>query len=207
MDVAKPYAAVCPTLHSEVLNVLAGTTRPLTGREIARLAGRNSHSGVLDVLNRLAEHGLVERQEAGRAFLYKLNRDHLAAPAVEVLANMRSELLSRLRRAIENWEVTPFHVSLFGSVARGDGGTESDVDLFIVRPSKLVDEDPRWRRQVDQLATSVFRWTGNRAGIAEVGEDEIPRLQRDEPPIVSELSSDAIVLTGPEIGALLGTPR
>lgn len=207
MDVAKPYAAVCPTLHSEVLNVLGGTTRPLTGREIARLAGRNSHSGVLDVLNRLAEHGLVERQEAGRAFLYKLNRDHLAAPAVEVLANMRSELLGRLRRAIENWEVTPFHVSLFGSVARGDGGTESDVDLFIVRPSKLVDEDPRWRRQVDQLATSVFRWTGNRAGIAEVGEDEIPRLQRDEPPIVSELSSDAIVLTGPEIGALLATPR
>lgn len=68
-------------------------------------------------------------------------------------------------------------------------------------------EDPRWRRQVDQLATSVFRWTGNRAGIAEVGEDEIPRLPRDEAPIVSELSADAIVLTGPEIGALLGTPR
>jgi len=207
MDVARPYTAVCPTLDSEVLNVLAGTTRPLTGREIARLVGRNSHSGVRDVLNRLAEHGVVERREAGRAFLYTLNRDHLATPAVEALAAMRSELLSRLRREIESWEVTPSHVSLFGSMARGDGGTESDIDLFIVRPRSLVDEDPRWRSQVDQLATSVFRWTGNRAGIAEVAEDEIPRLLRDGPPIVSELTSDGIVLTGPEIRALMGTPR
>jgi predicted nucleotidyltransferase len=177
----------------------------LTGREIARLVGRPSHSGVLDVLHRLAEHGLVERQEAGRALLFTLNRDHLAAPAVELLASMRHELFSRLRRAIENWEVAPSHVSLFGSVARGEGGTRSDIDLFVVRPSNLGTEDSRWRSQVDDLAVSVFRWTGNRAGIAEVAEDEVERLFREDLPIVGELSSDAIVLAGPEIGALTGT--
>jgi len=76
MDVAHPYTAVCPTLDSDVLSVLAGTTRPLTGREVARMLSRASHSGVLNVLNRLAEHGLVDRQEAGRAFLFTLNREH-----------------------------------------------------------------------------------------------------------------------------------
>jgi hypothetical protein len=30
---ARPYKAICPTLDSEVLSVLAGTSRPLTGRE------------------------------------------------------------------------------------------------------------------------------------------------------------------------------
>ncbi len=207
MNVGRPHTAVCPTLDSEVLNVLVGTTRPLTGREIARLAGRLSHSGVLDVLHRLAEHGLVERQEAGRALLFTLNREHLAASAVELLANMRHELFSRLRRAIENWEVAPSHVSLFGSAARGEGDTQSDIDLFVVRPSNLGTEDSRWRSQVDDLAISVFHWTGNRAGIAEVAEDEVERLLHEDLPIVGELSSDAIVLAGPEIGALTGTRR
>lgn len=207
MDVAKPHTAICPTLDSGVLSVLAGTTRPLTGREVARLVGRNSHSGVLDVLHRLAEHGLVDRQEAGSALLYTLNRDHLAAPAVSVLAGIRGELLDRLRETIRGWELQPHHASLFGSVARRDGDVDSDIDLFIVRPNKLSDEDRRWRDQIDELAASVQRWTGNRAGIAEVAKEEIDRLSQDEAPIVNQLRSDAIVLTGMDITALFGTPR
>ena len=85
MDVAHPFKAVCPSLDGEVLNVLAGTTRGLTGREVALLTGRRSHSGVLAVLNRLTEHGLVTRVELNRAFLFSANRDHLAWPAVETL--------------------------------------------------------------------------------------------------------------------------
>jgi predicted transcriptional regulator len=207
MDVARPYTALCPTLDSEVLNVLAGTTRPLTGREVARLVGRKTHSGVLDVLNRLAEHGLVERQEAGRAFLYTLNREHLAAPAVEVLAGMRTELLSRLRQAIAAWDVAPRHVSLFGSVARGDGDTASDIDLFIVRPNDVLEDDPRWRGQLDDLAAQVARWTGNHAGIAEAAEGETKRLRKERPPIVAQLGSDAIVLSGEDVASLLGASR
>lgn len=206
MNVAEPHTAICPTLDSGVLSVLAGTTRPLTGREVARLMGRNSHSGVLDVLNRLSEHGLVDRQEAGRALLYTLNRDHLAAPAVSILAGIRGELLDRLRERIGGWELQPLHASLFGSVARRDGDVDSDIDLFIVRPIRLSDEDSRWRGQINDLAGSVQRWTGNRAGIAEVAEAEINRLSQGETPIVNELRSDAIVLTGPDIVALFGTP-
>src|SRR5450759_946024 len=125
MDIAHPYTALCPTLDSGVLSVLAGTTRPLTGREVARLLGRSSHSGVLNALNRLSEHGLVDRQEAGRALLFTLNREHLAAPAVAVLAGMRLELFNRLRAAISGFQIAPVHVSLFGSTARGEGSIHS----------------------------------------------------------------------------------
>lgn len=203
MDVAHPYTAICPTLDSGVLSVLAGTTRPLTGREIARLLGRRSHSGVLDALNRLAEHGVVDREEAGRALLFTLNREHLAAPAVDVLAGMRSELLTRLRGAVDSWEVAPVHVSMFGSAARGEGDASSDIDLFVVRPKGVEGEEPRWRGQLDHLARLVERWTGNRAGIAEAGEEEIARLRSEEPPIVAELRSDAIAIAGTEVAALL----
>lgn len=204
MDLSRPYTAVCPTLDSGVLSVLAGTTRPLTGREVARLVGRPSHSGVADVLNRLADHGLVDREEAGRAYLFTLNREHLAAPAVEVLAHLRSELLSRLRFAVDSWEIAPIHVSLFGSAARGEGDTDSDIDLFVVRPESVDSENPGWRAQLDLLSRRVLRWTGNQAGIAEIGETDVSRLRQDEPPILEELRADAIVIAGAETGPLLG---
>lgn len=206
MDVARPYTAICPTLDAGVLSVLAGTTRPLTGREIARLLGRRSHSGVLGTLNRLFEHGLVDREEAGRAFLFTLNREHLAAPAVELLAHMRSELFDRLCQAVDSWEIQPVHVSLFGLVARGEGDTSSDIDLFVVRQRGVERENPLWREQLDLLARQVQRWTGNSAGIAEVGKEEIPRLREEEPPIVAELRADAITIAGNEAAALLGAP-
>lgn len=203
MDLAHPYAVICPTLDSGVLAVLAGTTRPLTGREIARLLGRSSHSGVLDTLDRLVEHGLVDREEAGRAFLFTLNREHIAAPAVDVLSNLRGELLNRLREAIDSWDIAPVHVSLFGSAARGEGDTNSDIDLFVVRLEEVDSEDPRWREQLDLLARQVQRWTGNRAGISEMSKAALPRLREEEPPILAELRADAITIAGAEASTVL----
>jgi hypothetical protein len=204
MDVARPYTAVSSTLDGEVLRVLAGTTRGLTGREVARLTGRSSHSGVLDVLNRLTEHGLVDRVELNRAFLFALNREHVAAPVVDALAGLRAELFDRIRLALDTWHIAPIHVSLFGSAARGDGDTHSDIDLFVVRPMSVSEEDPRWREQLDGLTASIVRWTGNRAAILEVSETELTRLAMDEPPIVARLRADAIVLRGLDTSALLG---
>lgn len=205
MDIARPYTAICPTLDSEVLSVLAGTSRPLTGREVSRLVGRQSHSGVREVLNRLSEHGLVDRQEAGRALLFTLNREHLAAPAVTVLAGMHAELVRRLRHTIDGWNAVPVHASIFGSAARGDGDTQSDIDLLIVRPKNIADDDSVWREQLDGLARSVRRWTGNHAAIAEIAEVEIPWLREEEPPIVAELKDNAVLLFGPNISALLSS--
>jgi predicted nucleotidyltransferase len=204
VDVSRPYTAICPTLDSEVLSVLAGTTRPLTGREVARLTGRTSHRGVSEVLARLVEHGLAERQEAGRALLFTLNREHLAAPAVEILASMRSELLRRIRELGDTWKIEAVHVSVFGSTARGEGDTQSDIDLFVVRSDAVSEDDPRWRGQLADLAQKIEQWTGNRASIAEAAEAEIGRLVEDERPILAELRVDAIPIQGADITALLG---
>lgn len=206
MDLAKPYSSLVPTLDGAVLTVLAGTTRPLTGREVARLAGRSGHSGVLLVLNRLTEHGLVDRMEAGRALLYTLNRDHLVAPAVELLAGLRVELRGRIVQALTDWAIAPRHASMFGSAARGDGDTDSDVDLFIIRPESVSAEDEQWLAQIDRLATDIRRWTGNHAGIADVSELELLDLDRAKRPILDELRLDAITLAGPAIDELLQVP-
>ncbi|HEV3320981.1 MAG TPA: nucleotidyltransferase domain-containing protein [Solirubrobacteraceae bacterium] len=185
-----------------MLQVLAGTNMGLTGRQVALLAGRNSHSGVLQVLNRLTDQGLVDRVELNRAYLFALNRKHLAAPAVELLMGMREELIERIRRELDGWQIAPVHVSLFGSTARGDGDTRSDIDLFVVRPNEVDDGEPAWCAQIDDLQRRILRWTGNHAGIMQVPESQMTHLLDEEPPIVAELRADAITLHGPEINAL-----
>jgi len=205
VDVSRPYTAVSPSLDGEVLRALAGTTMLQTGRQVAHLTGRSSHSGVLDVLNRLTEHGLVTRVELNRAYLYALNREHLAAPAVIALAGLRAELFDRIRDELGTWPISPVHASLFGSTARGDGDTHSDIDLFVVRPATIPEEDPRWREQLDGLADKIRGWTGNRASILEKPETELAQLQAEGRPILAELRSDAIVLSGSDIPTLLET--
>jgi predicted nucleotidyltransferase len=204
MNVARPYTAICPGLEGEVLHVLSGTRVGLTGRQIALMTGRSSHSGVLDVLHRLADHGLVERIELNRSYLFSLNRDHLAAPAVEALSGLRESLLERIRELVGRWQIAPVHLSLFGSTSRGDGDTESDIDLFVVRPAAIGGDDANWREQLDLLEQKIPRWTGNRAAVHDVSETEIARFVAEELPVVSELREDAIALGGLELSALLG---
>ncbi len=204
VDVARPYTAISPSLDGEVLHVLAGTDMAMTGRQIALLTGRSSHSGVLGVLNRLAGPGLVDRGELNRAYLFSLNRQHLAAPAVVALAGLRKELIDRIRAEVRTWQIPPTHLSMFGSAARGDGDTESDIDLFVVRPAAIPENDAAWRQQVDALAERIKHWTGNRAAPLEVSETELARLSIGEPSIVAQLRSDAILLEGPGVSALFG---
>ena len=176
----------------------------MTVREVARLVCAGSQPTVNAALRRLAEEGLLHAEEAGNAYLYTLNRDHLAAPALEQLADIRSELERRLRAQIAESEIAPAHVSIFGSAARSDGDTRSDVDNFVVRPEHVAEDDPRWRAQLERLSDQVYAWTGNHAALSEVSAADVGSLLRERPPVVEELRRDAITLAGPEPTELLG---
>lgn len=204
MDLSRPWALIRSPIDIEVVLVLRGTTRPLTGREVARLVRAGSQPTVNAALRRLAGEGVVRAEEAGNAYLYTLNREHLAAPALEMLTDIRSELERRLRAEIAEWEIAPAHASIFGSAARGDGDARSDIDVFIVRASGVSDDDPRWRAQLERLSDHAHAWTGNRVALSEISAGDARRLRRERPPVVEELRRDAITLAGGQLSELLG---
>jgi predicted nucleotidyltransferase len=204
MNLSRPWAPIRSPLDMEVVRVLRGTTQPLTGREVARLVATGSQPAVNAALRRLTDEGIVIVEEAGNAYLHTLNREHLAAAALELLAGVRSELERRLRAEIEGWEIAPTHVSIFGSAARGDGDTSSDIDLFVARPAEIPEDDPRWRAQLERLSDRVHAWTGNRVGLSEVSVQNLRRLRRERPPVVEELGRDAITIFGAPAAELLG---
>lgn len=206
VDVSSPHRAVAAGLDGDILVLLARTTQPMSGREIAERLGLRSHDGVRKALERLVRQGIVLREGSRSAFLHQLNREHLAAAAVLALAGMRTELWRRIRDAIAEWELPATHASAFGSAARGDGDAASDIDILLVRPSATPDADRVWGDQVDALRRRVELWTGNRAGIVEVGEQALNEMlaQSEPPQVLRAVLREGVELAGVPARRLLG---
>ena len=81
-----------------------------------------------------------ESERDGLALLEQLNREHIAAPAIEQLARLHGELADRIRRALAEWDGEVLLAGLFGSAARRDGDERSDIDLLVVSDSPGLDE-------------------------------------------------------------------
>jgi len=207
MDFQRPLSVVTPTLDGDVLSVLAGAEEEFTGRRIQRMLGRASEPGVRKAADRLVDQGIVLRRRAGRANLYQLNRAHLAAPDIEALASLRVQLIGRLREAIAGWKCPAGFVLLYGSIARGEAGPASDLDLLVIRAEATREEAPAWREQISDLEERATTWTGNDARVVEFGEADLG--DGSVRAVVEEALDDGIELFGSkhELQALLTRQR
>lgn len=192
MDFAHPFRVIAPTLDGDVLTVLARAEEAFSGRRIHRLVGHGSEAGIRKAVERLVDQGIVLRSQAGRANLYRLNRQHLCAESIELIAAARSGLVMRLRDDIGLWQVLPRCAVLFGSVARRDAGPHSDIDILVVRPVEVEEDSPTWRKQLSVLERAATAWTGNDARVVELGEGELPQAGT----LLEEVLRDGVELVG-----------
>jgi len=208
MHLGHPLSSITSPLDARALEVLAGTTRPLSGREVGRIIGEGSANGVWKALNRLERSGIVLADRRSRATYYVANREHLAWPAVESLARLRSELVHRLAAEIVAWPIAPIHASVFGSAARGDADENSDIDLLLVRPDQLdAGALAAWEHQLDGLRDRVGRWTGNRAQTFDLDRTRLAEHVKADDLLVRSWVTDEIRLAGASIRALVDAAR
>ena len=197
MGVNTRVSTVIPGVAGVVLTILARTTQELTGNTIAQLADTGaSQTGTNKALKRLVASGLVLSRSAGSSLLYQLNRDHVAAPALLALVDLRQVLVDRIKALVAEWEHQPTAVALFGSVAREQDTDASDIDLLVVRSDATDAEDPVWSDQLMNLGESVGRWSGNSCEILEYSDSEFAELVRSQDSLVANLRQDAVGLVG-----------
>lgn len=191
MDLGSPVLDVAPAVRGALLQALARLEQPVTRRQLAAAAGvAPGHASA--VIEDLIQAGLVSQTIAGRSSMVILNRSHLAAGPLLALAGLRGELIRRLRQRLSAWP----HLRgswLFGSVARGDADSDSDVDLLIVADD-LQSTDLHER--LAQLHADVRSWTGNDLQLVEHSAASWRKLVRSKNPLVEQIRLDGIALTG-----------
>lgn len=193
MELSRPLSTITPTLDGDVLAILARHDVALTTGQVHRVLARHSEEGIRKVLQRLTRQGIVHSDRVGNAYIYRLNRDHLAAEHVIALAEIMSTFLSRLTERMDAWEVPPVYAAVFGSAARGSMTVDSDLDLLLVRPDNAPEEV--WATQVDLLGEEVTRWIGNDTRPVQFTETEIVTRGRGEP-VLQDVLDDGLTVAG-----------
>lgn len=205
MELSNPISSVIPSAHGAVLAVLAHADAPLSGRQIAKLThGQVQQSRANDVLRELTEAGILSCERHASVHLYRLNRDHVAAEAIMMLANLRERLIQRMRKAVLGWVIAPVAVWMFGSAARGDAGSHSDIDVLVVRRNAVDVDNESWQQQLSDLSSAAAAWSGKDCQILEFSRSELTGLIASDERLVAELRSDALVIAGISPLRLLG---
>jgi predicted nucleotidyltransferase len=138
----------CPvTLHDYAADVLGSKTsirllrtltrykgKVFTIRELSLAAGV-SHPQASAVLKELERRAVVRLQPVGRAYQVSLNREsYIVRSVIEPLFASENDTISSLVSVIRPFFDDPRIISaaVFGSVARGQEGSASDIDLLII---------------------------------------------------------------------------
>ena len=191
MNLGAPVLDVAPAVRGALLQVLARLEQPVTRRQLAAAAGV-SPGNASAVIEDLIRAGLVNEAVAGRSSMVMLNRNHLSAGPLLALAGLRGELIRRLKERLSQWPDLD-GAWLFGSVARGDAGGESDIDLLIVAQDLQA---PVLHAHLSQLEADVRSWTGNDVQVVEHTPESWRKLARSKNPLVEQIRLDGIALAG-----------
>lgn len=171
MDFVRPVQAVVPGSRGRVLAVLAESTGDVNLRTLARLAGV-SIAQVPRIMPELVQLGLVARRDVPPAAQFRLVPEHLATRAILQLARARDTTLRRMGELAASMPIPPLSIVVFGSLARGTAGTDSDIDVVVVRPDDTSEDDEAWRAGADGWRRDVEALTGNRVDMVEVSVTE-----------------------------------
>ena len=186
MDLSSPIAAVIPSLDGGVLMALAGSTSAKSLNDVWQQTPGASKSGVRLVLLRLTGEGVVLQVPGG----YILNQEHLAAPGILALAGMRTRLLDRLRNFVADQAHQPLLLGLFGSYARRDGNSDSDIDVLLVTEATNADQ------MAGELSDKVRRWTGNPCHVVVLSLADVRRMRGNQEPILEAWGQELLIVTG-----------
>jgi predicted nucleotidyltransferase len=192
VNLGHPLSSLVTTLSGQVLEVLVNASSPLSGRQVMRLLRRQaSQQGVQNALDELAAHGLVDQVSAGGSILNTLNRDHILAPYIIGVVNLRGELINRLVTIVSEEAPEARRAILFGSLARGSADEGSDVDIALVWTDEEAEE-----KTEQNIASRVHELTGNSCNLLHYTTDEFDTLPDRAPDLYAAIDSEGIDLIG-----------
>jgi predicted nucleotidyltransferase len=109
---------------------------------------------------------------------------------VEVVRDIASKWVQCLPDRLK-----PVRLGVFGSVARGEDSSSSDVDLFVVRQASVQRWDRVWGRAKADLMVAICDALGGRdVDLLDLGADELERFLQGSPSLAESLERDLVLV-------------
>lgn len=194
-----------PGAQGRILAVLVETTAELNLRTLAELAGI-SQAQASRVLPHLVELGIVARREVPPSSLFRLVPEHVAARVLIALARSKRTVLDEMGQRASALPHPPVSVIVFGSFARHEADATSDIDVVIVRPTELDEDDDAWSTSVESWRGDVRRLTGNSVEVLEVSTGEAAMKLARPTPLWADIRRDGRVVHGLDLDELQAVP-
>lgn len=191
-----PLSGLFTDSRARVLDVLLGATDPLSGREIATRAGI-APTTASDALESLYEAGFVQVRPSGRAHLWSITEEHAL---VRMLRAWTADVDAEARRIVEEaLGEAPAALVVFGSTARADDTTDSDVDLLLIAAD--VARRRRYRERSASIARRLRLLLGRPVDVVVLDAEDL--RNRAGSSFVSNVVSDGRLLAGSPVAELI----
>ncbi len=124
-------ATLFPAARLAVLQWLADTEDGLHLRELERRSGLNKH-GLARELHAMRDAGILVSTQVGNQIIYRLNPECTIYDEIRSIVRKTVGLAGVLREALEPFADRIHLAYVYGSSARGEERSDSDVDLMLV---------------------------------------------------------------------------
>ncbi|WP_166999525.1 nucleotidyltransferase domain-containing protein [Paramicrobacterium fandaimingii] len=204
MDLDLPLADILGANGARILRRLGLVGTPLSMRRIAELTSVPIASASRE-LARFQRIGLVTRNDSGGASLWTLNRDHAFwGPLQDILAT--PQRIEQAIRSISSEMLTDnTTVALYGSFVRGEGTSESDIDVLVIWGTRSA-EDER-EMILTTIRDRISTLTGNSVDIIAFDPADIHDLVEANDPLVNSWLADARTVAGMTVPERIGMAK
>ena len=145
-----------------------------------------SPSSLQRELDSLTEGGVLERKQDGRRIYYKAQANSPIFNALRELLSKTAGLIPTLQSEIAKFHGRISWAAVYGSVARGEEGSDSDIDLLLVGDVATVDLLPALRR--------IERRFGREVNLTRYSEKEFGDKIRDGNHFLKSVTKDKFVM-------------
>ncbi len=176
-----------------------------TGRALARELNI-SPTTANKFLKELVRDGIIVAKNAGRSYLYEINKDSytvktILKPFFEKEEKAFSGILSEIKKSLLRTGVKIVSMAIFGSVARKEDVSKSDIDLLVIIKSlkaKRTVED-----KLDNIAKDMARKFQTIISPYIITEDAFKRRCKNKDPLMAEVLKSYILICGKPLERLI----
>ncbi|MBU0505798.1 MAG: nucleotidyltransferase domain-containing protein [bacterium] len=185
----------------KVVSLLLKHEDGMSGRSLAQLAGVSTFK-MHQVLKLLTTQGILRQTAMGKAYIYRVNREHtlvndLLSPIIDYQRNLYENLGNEVAACLD---FKPLSIILYGSVARGDEEADSDLDLFLVYKNE---DKPEPISQEALLFDTITRRYGNQVTMSRSYLCDFLKRYKERDPLVSNIIKEGKVIHGMSLMDLL----